>query len=356
MANPCLYQMKDGRILNYDEMRVELLNRAMKERAETTIPKEEVITDDQGNEYTSLKKEVYNAERKAEGKEVVLTNPNSMDEVENEVKRMFETGELSSQEVRDLSTALTNGTDINTKLTREQMIPALAHEKVTLEKEAREIDKKLQADPLDADLVMTKAQNEIFRYENYVAKGKLLSEASRMFNHAQKYIAEDYSFFRLQERVKEAIDNKEITTEAKEQLKLMASKIEELQSEQRSHRDKVEQADAKIKELEEAKLKIEEENSRLHAQNEIYNEQVKARERVYQSKKSDISQKKADLKERIIAKYKKIGGTANAGLNLKLLELAPEVAALGRLFVEEGVVEIDHLVKKIHDELKDAIR
>lgn len=325
-------------------------------------PKEEVITDEDGNEYTSLKRRIYDAEVDAEGKPVIDNSTNkSAQQSADETKAKIESGEITTQEIRDIATALASGTDLPTKLKPAEVEHVLLYDKQTLLKESREIDVKMKDaiaandEQAQADLLFQKAQNELLRDENYRAARNLHSEWGRQGQAMQLSIDSDYSYEHLKDRIQTVIEGGEIPEGVKAKLKEMSDRITDQQVKIESHEEKIKEHEVKTKELEDAKLKIEEENSLLHAQNKLLEEKVAAKERVYQSKKTDLTQRKTDIKARILAKYKKLSGSANMGINLNLLELAPDIAALGRVFVEEGIVDLDHLVKKIHSELKDSI-
>lgn len=324
-------------------------------------PTETVDNDGDGTEYTSLKKRIYDTERDAEGKPVMdTTTGKSAVERANETKAKIESGEISQQEITDIATALANKTDINTKLKPEEIEHVLAYDKVRLNKEGRQISKDLvdaQKEgnkEKEADLLFKDAQNQILREENYRATKNLNAEWGRQGQAIQLSIDNDYSFEHLKDRIGKALNDEDIPKATRDKLKELSDKIGDLQDKVDEHAKKLKEHEDALKKSEDAKLLLEEENSRLKAQAELDNKKEES-ENKRQQKKGDLAKQKKDTIEQIKARYNKLRGSANSGLNFNLLELAPDIAKLARIHVEEGVIKIEELVDKMYDDLKDFI-
>lgn len=319
------------------------------------------IVDKDGNEYTSLKKRIYDTERDAEGKPIADTaSGKSAVERANETKAKIESGEISQQEITDIATALANKTDVNTKLKPEEIEHVLAYDKVRLNKEGRQISKDLldaQKEgnkEKEADLLFKDAQNQILREENYRATKNLNAEWGRQGQAIQLSIDNDYSFEHLKDRIGKALNDEDIPKATRDKLKELSDKIGDLQDKVDEHAKKLKEHEDALKKSEDAKLLLEEENSRLKAQSELDNKKDES-EKKRQQKKGDLAKQKKDTIEQIKARYNKLRGSANSGLNFNLLELAPDIAKLARIHVEEGVIKIEELVDKMYDDLKDFI-
>lgn len=322
---------------------------------------EPIITDKEGNEYTSLKKAVYDAEREAQGKEVInTTNKKSPTQVRNEVEAKIASGEITEQEIRDIATAIVNESDIPTKLSGEEIEYALLHDKVTLEKEERRIDSELKTAIADKDyekqaqLMVDKAQNQILGDLNYEASKKTGSEASRIMHAKKAGLDEDYSYRTVLDRVKEMSKKEDVPEQTKAVLKKMTQDITDLQTKIDDYENRFKQHEAEVKKLEEEKAELEEKISKTQGEEKL--EKIKQLKTNKEYKKAEIDRKKKETIDAIREKYKKLSGTLNAGVNLKLLELAPEIAGLAKLYViDEPAIQLEELIGRMLIELQDAI-
>ena len=106
---------------------------------------------------------------------------------------------------------------------------------------------------------------------------------------------------------------------------------------------------------EEAALKIQklqEENAKLRAEAEIR----KAKSTTKRDKK-DFVKEREDIKKSILDKWNKaknVGIVADPSKDL-LMDIAPDVAKLMKSYIQEGVVKLEEIVTKIHEELKGYI-
>ena len=322
---------------------------------------EPIVVDKEGKEYTSLKKAVYDAEREAQGKEVVDTrNKKSPNQVRNEVEAKIKSGEITEQEIRDIATAIAKGEDIPTKLTGEELQYALLHDKVTIEKEGRRIDadleKAIEENNYEAqtDLLVKKAQNELLADDNYLASKTTGSEASRILNAKKAGLSEDYSYRTILDRVQEMSKGKDVPQEVKDRLKKMSQEITDLQSKIDDYETRFKQHEEEVKKLEEQKAELENKNTKTRGEEKL--EKLKQIKTTKEYKKAEIERKKKDTIASIKAKYKKLSGNVSSGGNLKLLELAPEITALAKLYViDEPAIKLEELMGKMLIELKDAI-
>lgn len=310
----------------------------------------EVVAEVDGNKYTSLKKAVYDSEREQQGREVVnTTNPKSPKEVRSEVESKFKSGEITETEIRDIASALASRQDIATKLTGEEIEYALLHDKVTLQKEGRQIDlglEKAQAEnnqeAID-DLIFKKAQNEIKSDVNYMASKTTGSEASRIMHAKKAGLDEDYSYQAVMDRINSI--SEKASPEMKEKIKGLTNQITDLQTKIDEYQSKFDEFEKENAKLEKEKSDLEEVLSKGSAEDKL--ERLKKLKDKTNYKKADIERRKKQKIDEIRAKYRKISGTLNAGINPKFLELAPDISALARLYIQEGVVTLEELLGKI---------
>lgn len=327
---------------------------------EKTSGAEEKIVDENGNEYTSLKKAVYDVERESKGKEVInTTNTKTPTQVREEVEAKIKSGEITETEIRDLASAIVQDQNIVTKMTGEELQYALLHDKVTIEKEGRKIDAELQEAIESKDyekqteLLVKKAQNELLADDNYIASKKTGSEASRILNAKKAGLDEDYSYRAILERVQEKAKDKTLPQEVKDNLKNISDNIVDLQAKIDEYEKRFKEHEAEVEKLNAEKAELEEKISKTKGEEKL--EKLKSITAKKEYRKSNIEAKKKATIEQIREKYKRLSGTLNAGVNLKLLELAPEITSLAKLYVEEGVVELEDLLGKMLVELQDVI-
>ena len=330
------------------------------ENKEQSVPEKEVTyTDDKGNEYTSLKKEVYDAEREAEGKEVIGHKNKFTDkEVRASVTERIKSGEITETEIRDIATAITNGEDINSKLTPQEVEFALLHDKVTLNNEKRrintELDKAINDKNYDkaSELVLLKAQNELLGDDNYEASRRTGKEASDVMRAKQQGLAEDYSYQNIVHRVKEAAEGKDIPKEVKAKLEELSNNIEDLQVKIDEYKEKFDTHEAEVKKLQDENDNLQEKISKSVAEEKLEKLQnIKSKK---EFKLADIEKKEKLVIDRIRAKYKDLSGMVNAGINPKFLELAPDIALLAKYQIEKGAATLEEVVGKVLIQLQDV--
>jgi hypothetical protein len=110
---------------------------------------------------------------------------------------------------------------------------------------------------------------------------------------------------------------------------------------------------------------IQEVNKKLQekiAQLEIENAKFKANETVSKEsknkeKKGDLKKQKEDIQESIKQKLKEARGQLNSApipyLN-EIIAIAPDVAKLVKVYVQEGIIKLDEIVDKIHETIKES--
>jgi len=101
-----------------------------------------------------------------------------------------------------------------------------------------------------------------------------------------------------------------------------------------------------------------EEIAKLKAENEL----LKAKKETKKPAKkehTDFVTERKKIAQSIAEKWKKAGndGTLSSDIPFRkqLAAIAPDVAKLMKSYIEEGIVKLEEIVKKVHDELKDVI-
>ena len=325
--------------------------------AEEESPKSETVIGEDGKEYTSLKREIYDAERDAEGKPIADTSTGkSAEERQAETFAKIKSGEITQDQITDITHALASGEDVVVPkgFKPEQVEHILLYDKVRLENEAKDISEKLSkaTDPKEVtDLTFKQAQNDLLLEDNYQAARNLHSEWGRQGQAMQQSMADDYSLANILGKFKASGDKSAISTEQR-------AKLEELTKIIADKDSKLAEVEKAKQEVDEALLKIQEEKAHLEAQNKLYEEKLRAennKSTVRVDKKASLEKQKKATVDQIKAKYKRLSGQANSGLNFNLLELAPDIAKLARLHVESGIIELEELIDKIHSDLSEFI-
>lgn len=101
---------------------------------------------------------------------------------------------------------------------------------------------------------------------------------------------------------------------------------------------------------------LEAENTRLKAAQEIINTEKESRKN--KNAKKDFTTERQDIKKSISDKLREARGQANVvpvPYLKELITIAPDVLKLVKSYVEEGIVKLEDVVKKIHADLKDDI-
>lgn len=182
---------------------------------------------------------------------------------------------------------------------------------------------------------IAKLKDDFYTLAEAAKKGS--GEAGAVLRFRQLETTEDYSIANVESRARAANNGNKIPEE-------VSKKLQDLT-------DKLDESDKKIADYEQ---RLKEVKSATESQKAIN----KMRDEVGKSPKRTVDAIRAD-RQKILASIKaKLSTPASGQLSLAgspLINILPDVAKLAKSYVEEGVVRLDDLVKKVHGDLKDSI-
>jgi hypothetical protein len=335
----------------------------VKEIEKITNPKEEpLFVDENGDSYTSLKNAVSNPEREAKGKEVVVVRDGKTDaERKQDLHDRMDSGEISKEEIQDITTALANGSveELATRHSKADIITILLKDKVTLENRTTEIRQELEDNKgteKEGQSLLDLARNEMLEDQNYLASATLKGEWSEMGRNLQDAMKADFSRPAIIKKLENASKNNELSPELRQKAGEMAEEIKQMQTKLDEHQAKYEELDAKYKDKETENDDLQEKISK-HEGEKALEKAVKLQglKTKKEYKIADIEKKQKVVIDRLREKYKNLSGMVNAGINPKFLELAPDIAILAKYEIQKGAVKLEEVIGRVHLQLVDII-
>ncbi len=335
----------------------------VKEIEKITNPKEEpLFVDENGDSYTSLKNAVSNPEREAKGKEVVVVRDGKTDaERKQDLHDRMDSGEISKEEIQDLTTALANGSveELATRHSKADIITILLKDKVSLENRTTEIRQELEANKgteKEGQSLLDLARNEMLEDQNYLASATLKGEWSEMGRNLQDAMKADFSRPAIIKKLENASKNNELSPELRKKAGEMAEEIKQMQTKLDEHQAKYEELDAKYKDKETENADLQEKISK-HEGEKALEKAVKLQglKTKKEYKIADIEKKQKVVIDRLREKYKNLSGMVNVGINPKFLELAPDIAILAKYEIQKGAVKLEEVIGRVHLQLVDII-
>lgn len=324
--------------------------------------KEPLFVDENGDKYTSLKNAISNPEREAKGKDVVIIRDGKTDaERKKELHDDIDSGKISEEEIRDITTALANNDvdQVATRFSKADMITILLHNKVTLENKNTEIRKELEANKgtdKEGQSLLDLARNEMLEDENYLASAALKGEWSEMGRNLQDAMKEDYSRPAIIKKLEDAAGNKDLSPEFRKKAGEVAQEIKDLQTKLDEHQAKYDKLEADYKDKEAENADLQEKISKHEAERKLEKEKkLQSLKSKKEFKIADIEKKQKLVIDRLREKYKGLSGTLNAGINPKYLELAPDVAILAKYEIQKGAATLEEVIGKVLIQLQDVI-
>lgn len=216
MANNCVYTLKDGRVLNYDEMRQELLERAM--RDSNTPPPPTDQNQDEGFEREQGKKSFLG--RAFEGNSTEsLKNKIAAYGLNYEAQTHEEASQLAKQIIKEL------GIEAAVEAVRRGIVQDAEAAMIWAEAIDYIGDRIAQSKNPDEIAQLERAEAALINEVDLSARGK------GRFNSALSYIYSKSNFgYKLSERIRryKAINNGEISKEVEEKYRDLDEKYKEL--------------------------------------------------------------------------------------------------------------------------------
>lgn len=296
---------------------------------------------------TSVKNEVVNQERAAEGKEPVKQfEKYDSEQSYNNTKERVDKGEIDP---RSLAQAIAK--DPKSVPITHEVTDALAYDRMRLSNEYEDVLNKLKDNPEDAALFTQKQRIEADKEANDEAARHSGTVSSHALLARKKAIAQDYTALNVVNRYKVANGGK-ITPEEEAKVKDLA--------------DQVKFYDQKVAELEEQqKLNAEEIKSLQEENRKLKNDLAKEKGSKFSNKnrpktKEDRAKEREDLFKQLAAEkeaHKQFlaeQGIHTSGVDFALTPKMVKIfAKLARNYVEEGVSKIEDIVDAIYEKAKD---
>lgn len=325
------------------------------EKGEALKPDNPTTLKPDNSDYTAIKKDVVNEEREAAGKaKLQSTGDGTMDQAEATFAKI-KSGEISEEHIRDLTQALAKGEgDFHTNLTPVERQHVLLHDRNTLQVKAKEIDNELiearatKNEAAKDRLQIKRAQNEALLEANDLAASKTGREWSDVGRARQLLIKQDYTLEALTRKYKAAGDGtipEHKIAEFRELSKTIAAKDEALLTIQKAQAE----ADAEIANLTELNAALKAENESFKQMKAEVTAETKAAKRIV--KKEDLHKQREQIKANLKDKWNKFSkGQLNAGIPIPV-EMIPDLVKLAKNYITEGIVTLDGVVDRVHQDV-----